>query len=290
MSELLRALGALAEPPGPATPRLVAGLGLPEPPDAAEYADVFLFQLYPYASVYLGAEGMLGGEARDRVAGFWRALGLQVPAEPDHLTRLLGLYAALAEDTDEKARHAGKALLWEHLLPWLPFYLEALGCSRSAFYRSWAALFGEALLAEAERVGRSASIPLALRVPGSLPDPRHDGSQAFVGALLAPARTGMILVRDDLARAAGELSLGLRIAERRYVLAGLLSQDPAGALAWLAAEARTWADRHERQPQALRAVSSIWASRAGTAADLLTNLALTARDLAKAGAAPETGI
>ena len=47
--------------------------------------------------VYLGAEGMLGGAARDRVAGFWRALGLVPPAEPDHLAALLGLAAALAD-------------------------------------------------------------------------------------------------------------------------------------------------------------------------------------------------
>ena len=36
---------------------------------------------------------MLGGEARDRIAGFWRALGLVPPPEPDHLAVMLGLYA-----------------------------------------------------------------------------------------------------------------------------------------------------------------------------------------------------
>ena len=51
----------------------------------------------PYASVYLGPDGALGGEGADRAAGFWRASGLTPPAEPDHLTALLALYASLGE-------------------------------------------------------------------------------------------------------------------------------------------------------------------------------------------------
>lgn len=52
------------------------------PPAVDEHTDVLVFQAYPYASIYLGAEGMLGGKARDRIAGFWRALGGEPPAEP----------------------------------------------------------------------------------------------------------------------------------------------------------------------------------------------------------------
>ena len=83
--ELFRALAVLAEPPRAETAHLAVALELGAVPEASEYTDLFVFQLYPYASVYLGAEGMLGGEARDRIAGFWRALGQVPPAEPDHL-------------------------------------------------------------------------------------------------------------------------------------------------------------------------------------------------------------
>ena len=82
--ELLRALTVLAEPPGPAHARVADALGFSEAPAASDFGDVFLFQLYPYASVHVGAEGMMGGDARQRVAGFWRALGRTPPAEPDH--------------------------------------------------------------------------------------------------------------------------------------------------------------------------------------------------------------
>ena len=102
--ELFRALAVLAEPPErPEVARLAELLDLGEPPSASEYTETFVFQLYPYASVYLGAEGMLGGEARDRVAGFLSALGLAPPHEPDHLSTLLATYAQLsAPDWDDE--------------------------------------------------------------------------------------------------------------------------------------------------------------------------------------------
>ena len=44
----------------------------------------------------------MGGLARERIAGFWNAVGLTPPPEPDHLAALLGLYASL---TERASRH-----------------------------------------------------------------------------------------------------------------------------------------------------------------------------------------
>src|SRR3954470_18741780 len=103
--ELFRALAVFSEPPDRAgVARVAEALGLGETPGASAYTGVFVFQLYPYASVYVGDEGMLGGEARDRVAGFLAALGLEGhPPEPDHLAALLGAYASLCA-AEEAAR------------------------------------------------------------------------------------------------------------------------------------------------------------------------------------------
>ncbi|HUQ31175.1 MAG TPA: molecular chaperone TorD family protein, partial [Pyrinomonadaceae bacterium] len=133
--EIFRALAVLAEPPTEETARLAEALEMDAVPSADEHTELFIFQLYPYASVYLGAEGMMGGEARDRVAGFWRALGGVPPAEADHLSVILALYSRLAELEDEESgkpalragwRGARRAFLWEHLLSWLPVYLSKL--------------------------------------------------------------------------------------------------------------------------------------------------------------------
>jgi len=153
--DVFRALGALCEPPDPAHTRLAAALGLPAPPDAATFTDVFVFQLVPYAAPYLSPDGMLGGQAADRVAGFWRALQLTPPPEPDHLAALLSLYAALAEresaeirpDQAGAWREARRALLWEHLLTWVPAYTHAMTALSPGFHSAWARLLLEALLA-----------------------------------------------------------------------------------------------------------------------------------------------
>ncbi len=285
--ELLRTLGALIEPPSPDHRRLAEILELGPAPSAAEHTDLFSFQLYPYASVYLGAEGRLGGEARDLVAGFWRVHGEAPPAEPDHLTVMLALHAELRErelgrDTSRQAQHwrrVGRAFLWEHLLSWLPVYLDKLEQVAPRYYRRWAGLLREALAAEAERLGRQDQPSLHLRQAPALVDPRQGDAQAFLDTLLSPVRSGLILVRDDLVRAGRELGLGVRAGERKFVLKALLSQEPAVTLGWLAREGRAWAARH-RANALLGAGAEPWATKAETLAALAEDLSRNASSVA----------
>lgn len=256
--ELLRALGALCEPPSVEHNKLAAALGLPIPPRTDEYTNLFLFDLYPYASVYLGDDGKLGGEARDRIAGFWRALGFAPPPEPDHLAALLGLYAELAErDAPDAWR---RALLWEHLLSWTPPYLAKLAELATPFHRAWGELLGQVLAAEAAALGPLPQAPLAHRQASVLEPPTQVGGGAFLEQLLSPVRTGLILVRGDLATAGRGLGLGIRLAERRFVLKTLLGQDAKGTLRWLVNYASEWALRHD---------DFFWRTRAAAAAEVL---------------------
>lgn len=292
--EVFRALGALCEPPGPQTAALAEALGLAAPmPTGAEHTELFLFQLYPYASVYLGPEGQLGGPARDRAAGFWRALGLTPPAEPDHLAALLGLLAALADaeraEPDAARRllrgQARAALLAEHLLSWLPAYLTRVQELGEGFYAGWGGLLGAALEEEAGRLHLPDREPAALRDVPELPDPRVAGGEAFLAGLLAPARSGLLLARADLSRCAAELGVGMRVAERSYVLKALLAQDPAGTLAWLAGEARRQRELHARPRVRAGTSPAFWAERAGATAALIEDLVPAARDPVPSAAA-----
>lgn len=270
--ELFRALGVLAEPPSPEGEVVARTLGLAGRPTAVEYTELFQLNLYPYASVYLGDEAMLGGEARDRVAGFWRALDLVPPVEPDHLVALLGLYAAVGDEA--LPGEVRRALLWEHLLSWLPAYLAKARQLAPPFYREWAELLDVGLVAEAKRLPAHGLVPLHLRAAAGLADPRVEGAEAFLTSLLAPVRSGLVLVRADLVRAARELGLGLRLGERRFVLRALLAQEAPVTLRWLAREAEISIDRHRRAPHALAPVTDVWAARAEQTAALLTDLAL----------------
>ncbi len=285
MPEIWRAVAALCETPRPEMASLAVALELGALPQASEYTELFVFQLSPYASLYLGAEGMLGGAARDRVAGFWRALGLTPPPEPDHLATLLAFYAGLSEhatqapDALAQARwqHTRQAFLTEHLLSWLPVYLLSLEQIAPAFYQRWATLLCELLVQEAVTVGPSDVLPLAWRASPMLPDPRQDGADAWLKGLLSPVQSGLILTRRDLQRAARDLQLGSRIGERRFALQALLEQDAAGVLAWLAQEAARQARACQTQLDWWPVIAATWGARADKTANLLQELSLEAK-------------
>jgi TorA maturation chaperone TorD len=286
--ELFRALGALVEPPDSASPRLTSLLGLGDPPTAAEHTEVFVLTLPPYASIYLGYDGMLGGDGRDGVAGFWRAIGQRPPREPDHLAPMLGLYAGLAEqaseEPNEERREAlGRArdtFLHEHLVSWLPFYLDKLADMAPPTYLAWGRLLDAALLDAMARLdsARRSMTPSVLLGMNTAPPPQGAaGAEEIVSFLLSPARSGMILIRHDLARAAHSLGIGLRAGERRFVLRSLLAQAPDEVLEWLTAEAQAWVDRHEARQASTGAAANVWATRARRAAASIDALRRAAR-------------
>jgi TorA maturation chaperone TorD len=296
--ELLRALAVLCEPPEPAHARVAEALCLPGRLDAADHTDLFGFQLVPYASVYLGAEGMLGGEAADRIAGFWRALRRTPPPEPDHLAVLLGLYASLGmaergePDPARRAlwRQARRALLWEHLLTWAVAYAQAVAHSAPPLHAAWAELLRRTLLVEAAGLEPPPTPPPHLRDAPELPELRPgEDPVPLVQALLAPVRSGLILTRQDLARAAGSLGLGMRVGQRAATLRSMLGQDPRGTLAWLAGEAAAWTASHRAVEAALGGVARHWRGRSEATRALLLELDRAIEQAAEEGAAHAAG-
>jgi hypothetical protein len=278
--ELLVALAAVCDSPEAAQPATSAlSLG---PLSTEAHTSVFVLNCPPYASIHLGIEGQLGGEAADRVAGFWRVLGLPVPTEPDHLASLLALYAELggataaaaAPRTRRAVEAARVALLWEHVWPWVPGYchaVAALGCDALS---GWATMLPTVLAAElsevlADAVNRpGGTLPLALR---AAPAPLSAGADldGVLDALVATLRSGIVLTRDSVARASRTVGVGLRIAERRFALRAMLEQDLPGTLRWLGDEAQQWSERH-RLAGTDRA-SRWWAQRASATAAFMTS-------------------
>jgi len=287
--ELLRALGAV--PDSPAAARSAgSALGL-DPVSDAEHTGAFVLNCPPYAAIYLGPQGAIGGEGADRVAGFWRALGIAPPPEPDHLAALLGLSAELDQAAAESRRAATAAalarlravLLWEHIWAWLPAYLDAVSGLAWPALTAWARLTGAAVLAEV-RAHRAAArlpdavLPLALRSAPAGPD-AAGGLEDLVSGLITPVRSGILLTRRRLAEGASQAGVGYRIGERRFTVRAMLQQDPPATLAWLSGECRWWERRHATRPAA-DAVTRWWAGRAAHTGRLLRELA---------GAAPSGG-
>jgi TorA maturation chaperone TorD len=286
--EIFRALAVIAEPPTEETGRVADALELGALPTVDEYTELFIFQLYPYASVYLGTEGMLGGEARDVISGFWRALGEMPPAEADHLAVMLALYARLVEleESESETRHragwrrARKAYLWEHLLSWLPVYLSKLAPLAPPFYRKWGEILLESLLAEAIVLGEQEALSLHLRAASGLVDPRQsEDAGEFCQSVLTPARSGMILTRADLTKAGRKLGMGLRMGERKFILKALLAQDAYAIFDWLIEEAAMWTKRHQEHREALGGISVAWEEKSKAAASLLKELKIAAQEI-----------
>jgi Nitrate reductase delta subunit len=271
--ELLRALGAVPDSP-PAARGVGPALGL-DPVSDADHTDAFVLNCPPYAAIYLGPHGAIGGEGTDRVAGFWRAIGIVPPAEPDHLAALLGLYARLGEAV-AGARHPATAaalaqsqavLFWEHLWPWLPAYLDAVTDLAVPALASWADLAGRALAAESGALPPCPLRPLALRAapPGAQPG---TGPGDLVELLTVPVRSGLILTRRRLAEGAARAGVGFRIGERRFALRAMLDQDPGATLSWLAGEADRWQRRHHDRARRDE-IAGWWAARAARTGQVL---------------------
>ena len=272
-SALLRALADLAARPHGGSTAVVAALELPRPPTAAEHTDLFDFQVYPYASVHLGDEGMLGGDARDRIAGFLRALDVTPPPEPDHLVVLLHAYADLSDlaaSGAPRADHARRVLLHEHLGSWVGRLLARVSELGAEPLRGWARLTTQALAAELVTHGEPPELPVALRDAAPLPEPEDATAADWTQALLAPVRSGLVIARADLSRAAHELGLGSRVGERAFVLRALLDQDARAVLGWFADEAyRQAEDLAPVEATGGAAVTAWWRARLRRTEDML---------------------
>lgn len=274
-AELLRALGAIALDPPPGSSALCAAVGLPAI-SGETYTATFILAAPPFAAIHLGAEGKLGGEALDRVEGFWRASGQQPPRDADHLGVLLMCYAQLREAavTSAAAARAAEVLFHEHIWSFAPGYLSAVATLGHPPATAWAELTRRALRAERTALPDQAgpyALPLALR---SAPAPLSDGASfdEVLDVAVAPVRSGIVLTQAELAAGAAQLGLGYRRGERRYALRALLEQDKARTLAWLGGLAERWQARHA-DAYGGTAVGRWWSGRAAHSARVLASIA-----------------
>lgn len=276
--ELLRSLGAAVLTPPSDNGALCEALELPLP-TGVEHTDAFVLSAPPHAAIHLGPEGKLGGEGLDRIAGFWRVLGLQPPEDADHLGALLMLYAELREAEQNASHERGQAQLYraraalfhEHIFSWAPGYLLAITELGIPSVAAWAHLTEQALHAELAALRPAEMLPLALRTAPPGLD-AADSLNDALDALVAPIRCGVVLTYRDLANCAQQVGVGLRRGERRYALRAMLEQDAPGTLGWFGARAQWWSQRCASTPRTPNDPRVWWSQRAARTARALETL------------------
>lgn len=254
---LFPSLGELIEAPGAEQTRIARMLGLPGAPTRQDYTNLFVVQLFPYASIYLSPQGFAGGAVRNRISEFWHQLGRTPPQEPDHAASLFKYYGSLHPAVHGESR---PVIFWEAMASWLPIYLLRARELASTLYRAWSDVAFDVVEAEAGQLGAPAALPFLLASAPMPPSISNPG--AFIDALFAPVVSGVIICRVDLAQCAVANRLTLRMADRRHTLKLLLSENTPGVCSWLNDEIGRQAENLTRLPDALGIVREHWLQRA----------------------------
>jgi TorA maturation chaperone TorD len=217
----------------------------------AEWTRIFVLNVPPYESLFVDDPPMLNTEATQRVADAYRRLGRRPAAgsrvgAPDHLGVELELLGQLAA---EEARALGECdegrasrlraeqadFLHAHPLRWGPVACLAVercaGDPPAGFpgFGALARLCREFLLAEGESLGGTGDEGRRTKDEGrrtenqgrttqdarrETRDERSPDLAAAARHLAAPARSGVFLSRQDLARLARRLGLPGRLGDR----------------------------------------------------------------------------
>ena len=270
---LFPSLGEMIEAPGAEQARIARMLGMPGDLGRQDYTNLFVIQLFPYASIYLSHNGLAGGDVRDRIAEYWKILGWPAPQEPDHAASLLKSYGTLHPGfrgeylSSDLAHQCRPVFFWDAIASWMPMYLLRVREIGADVYKSWSSVVMDVIEAEAVQLSMPPVLPVYLRtapIPPGINNPSE-----FIDALFAPVVSGVILCRYDLGRCATENRLTVRMADRRHTLKIMMSENTSGVCSWLEQEVQRQADNIAALPDMLAPVRDHWVSRARTVATRL---------------------
>lgn len=275
--------------PGPHLAGLVDGiaelqpLAMPGHVDSAavEYERVFLREISPYASVFLGHDGRRGGPIADVVTsayadvdftehrdGTWRVAGA------DHLGLVLRCYAKLCSDEaawwesdhpDQAVRavEATRAYLDQHL-GWAVVAAEAISDAggRETPYGALGVSIAEFLHEEGQLLRPGADHP-GMAAPEPDPPPSRVGPRHLAQLMLSPSRAGGWLSTADIASLASRRRVLWRASDPRSNLRFLIdSAGESGEIPDLAADLMSvvdgWSGAHRRREQRYDGAARIW--------------------------------
>lgn len=204
----------------------------------AEHYALFGLNVFPFQSIFLDPQALLGGGVTDGVLAFSRQVGFEMPLDADGVDHvgvelLLLAYLSGAEADawqDQLAKEAQRMRLLqrrfldEHLLRWLPPLVCAIRQQEIPFYRALADLTLKLVLAHRSVLpaGVLARAEALLPPAPALLDDQQAGLKEIVDYFLTPAYSACYLSREDVARLARKHRLPRGFGSRRQMLTSLL--------------------------------------------------------------------
>ncbi|MCB9742839.1 MAG: molecular chaperone TorD family protein [Alphaproteobacteria bacterium] len=201
---------------------------------AADHHEVLQRQLFPFASVFLSADGQLGGPESGAARDMAALCGARVEdEEPDHLGVQLGVLRHLAgaevdawsdgrEDEVARVQDLARHVMDRQLLRWLPALVVALQELEHPLYTPAGLLTLELVGSWRAELGEGPALWSLPEPPELLDDPKT-GLKRIAQTLSVPALAGVFLTQGRLRRLGRALELPQGFGKRWQLLENLLA-------------------------------------------------------------------
>lgn len=204
----------------------------------AEHYQLFIHNVFPYAAIFLGEEGLLGGTITENVSAFYHRIGFQPTSDdsPDHLSTELDAmaylsYAELDAVEDQlphqvqRLRQFQRRFLDDYLLRWLPAFVIAVEQQSPNTYTALVRHAFELVCRHRLQLGddlmASDSYFVLPEIPNLLADDKTS-LRDIARFLLTPAYTGFFLSVDDIRRIGATYRVPHGFGKRQQILTNLL--------------------------------------------------------------------
>jgi len=205
---------------------------------AAAHYQLFGMNVFPYETIFLDTDGLLGGTISSSVSSFYQEIGFPVSEQEnaDHLGVELALLDflcgaeadALSDKLPHEARrmrHFQRRFLDEHLLRWLPGLTMALQQQMQPFFAALATMTLELALNHRAALDEDLMNPPATFSLPESPDILNQEKTSLkdiTAWLLTPVYTGFYLSRDDIGRMGDRYRLPRGFGQRQQTLTNLM--------------------------------------------------------------------
>ena len=219
------------------------GKHLPEPIDvdslAADHYQLLGFNVFPFESIFLDNDGLLGGAVTEAVGRdmhqFSFATDLSAHAA-DHIGQELAAMAYLSQ-AEGNAIEAGSTetavsiqtqqttFLQTHLLRWIVPFVLAVKAQGNDFYTAVAELTLTLIhhhYGSLQQEGASQLLTLTLPQPPNMLENDKTGLKDIAKYFITPIYSGIYLSRDDIAELARQLDLPRGFGDRQQLLTNLM--------------------------------------------------------------------